>query len=241
MNPFLKIFLAAILFIPGSALAQNQGKSNDTISFKPINHATFVITTKKLTIFVDPVGEAKQYEKFSSPDMILITDVHRDHLAPDLVNSLKTQKTVVIGPKAVVDRLKHGEVLQNGESKSFNNVKVEAVPMYNLTEGRLKFHEKGRGNGYVVTLKDKRIYISGDTEDIKEMRALKNIDYAFVCMNLPYTMTVEQAASAVLEFQPKTVFPYHYRGTSGMSDVEKFKSLVSKNKKINVKLLDWYE
>ena len=87
----------------------------------------------------------------------------------------------------------------------------------------------------------KRIYISGDTEDIKEMRELRDIDYAFICMNLPYTMSVEQAASAVLEFKPKVVFPYHYRGTEGFSDVEKFKRLVSKNKDIEVRLLDWYK
>ena len=112
--------------------------------------------------------------------------------------------------------------------------------MYNTTPDRLQYHEKGRGNGYVVTLDDKRIYISGDTEDIPEMRKLKNIDYAFVCMNLPYTMTVEQAASAVSEFKPKVVFPYHYRGKEGMSDIEKFKKMVSADSDIEVRFLDWY-
>ena len=112
--------------------------------------------------------------------------------------------------------------------------------MYNLTKERLKYHEKGRGNGYVITVDNKRIYISGDTEDIKEMRSLKDIDYAFVCMNLPYTMTVNQAASAVLEFKPKIVFPYHYRGKDGLSNVERFKNLVSMDKKIEVVLMDWY-
>jgi L-ascorbate metabolism protein UlaG (beta-lactamase superfamily) len=94
--------------------------------------------------------------------------------------------------------------------------------MYNLTAERLKFHPKGHGNGYVLTIKKKRIYISGDTEDIKEMRELKDIDYAFICMNLPYTMSVEQAASAVLEMKPRIVIPYHYRGTNGLSDIERF-------------------
>jgi L-ascorbate metabolism protein UlaG (beta-lactamase superfamily) len=106
----------------------------------------------------------------------------------------------------------------------------------------LKFHEKGRGNGYVLTLGMERIYISGDTEDIPEMRTLKNIDVAFVCMNLPYTMTVESAASAVLDFKPKKVYPYHYRGSDGKSDVDKFKTLVTeKNPDIKVLLLDWYK
>ncbi len=112
--------------------------------------------------------------------------------------------------------------------------------MYNLTAERLKYHKKGRGNGYVITLNMKRIYISGDTEDIVEMRSLKNIDYAFVCMNLPYTMTVDKAASAVLEIKPAVVIPYHYRGKGGFSDIERFKTLVSKNKDIEVKLLNWY-
>jgi L-ascorbate metabolism protein UlaG (beta-lactamase superfamily) len=105
----------------------------------------------------------------------------------------------------------------------------------------MKFHPKGRGNGYVLTMNRKRIYISGDTEDIKEMRSLKDIDYAFVCMNLPYTMTVDQAASAVLEFKPRVVFPYHYRGKGMFSDLDKFKQLVSKDKDIEVRLLNWYK
>ena len=113
--------------------------------------------------------------------------------------------------------------------------------MYNLREEALKFHTKGRGNGYVFSIDNQRIYFSGDTEDIPEMRALKNIDKAFVCMNLPYTMTVESAADAVLEFKPKEVYPYHYRGTVGLSDVAKFKSLVNKgNAEIKVVQLDWY-
>jgi L-ascorbate metabolism protein UlaG (beta-lactamase superfamily) len=113
--------------------------------------------------------------------------------------------------------------------------------MYNLTEDRLNFHVKGRGNGYVITLKEERIYISGDTEDIVEMRNLKEIDYAFICMNLPYTMTVEQAASAVLEMKPKIVYPYHYRGQGGFSDIEKFRDLVSEDEDIEVCFLEWYK
>ena len=118
---------------------------------------------------------------------------------------------------------------------------VEAVPMYNLREEALKFHSKGRGNGYVLTIDGQRLYFSGDTEDIPEMRALKNIDKAFICMNLPYTMTEESAASAVLEFKPKQVYPYHYRGNPNVSDVSKFKTLVNQgDANIEVVQLDWY-
>ena len=113
--------------------------------------------------------------------------------------------------------------------------------MYNLREEALQFHEKGRGNGYVLNINDERIYISGDTEDIPEMRNLKNIDKAFVCMNLPWTMTVKSAADAVLEFKPKAVYPYHYRGKEGKSDVNLFKKIVNDgNNSIDVLLLDWY-
>jgi len=212
----------------------------DGITFTPIEHATMVIQTKDSTIYVDPVGDIKLFQKFSPPDIILLTDIHRDHLNIEIVNSLKKNLTAVIGPPEAVASLKHGEVMKNGDKRTFGNISIEAIPMYNLTKERLNFHVKGRGNGYVLTINQKRIYISGDTEDIAEMRSLKNIDYAFICMNLPYTMTVDQAASAVKEFTPKVVIPYHYRGKGMISDVQRFKHLVSKNNAIEVKLLDWY-
>ena len=131
-------------------------------------------------------------------------------------------------------------ILANGETFEQFGILVEAVPAYNLTEDRQQFHPKGRDNGYVVTLGGKRIYISGDTEDIPEMRSLKSIDVAFVCMNLPYTMTVEHGADAVLAFAPKVVYPYHYRGQDVMSDLEEFARLVDANDDIDVRLLEWY-
>ena len=133
------------------------------------------------------------------------------------------------------------DVLYNGETKERYGILVEAVPMYNLREDALNFHTKGRGNGYILNLGRQRVYISGDTEDIPEMRSLQHIDKAFICMNLPYTMPVDKAAEAVLEFQPKEVYPFHYRGRPEVSDVQKFKSLINaKNKDIKVVQLDWY-
>ncbi|MEO8732935.1 MAG: MBL fold metallo-hydrolase, partial [Flavobacteriales bacterium] len=118
---------------------------------------------------------------------------------------------------------------------------ITAMPMYNLPDSPTAFHPKGRGNGYVLTFGGKRIYISGDTQGIPEMRALKNIDIAFVCMNLPYTMDVDEAADAVLAFKPKVVYPYHYRGKDRFSDVKKFKALVNaKDPAIEVRQEDWY-
>jgi L-ascorbate metabolism protein UlaG (beta-lactamase superfamily) len=236
MNKFTVVLVFCIL----CSIGLSQDEKKDGIIFTPINHATFVIQTQEKTIIVDPVGDVENYSKFSSPDLILITHTHGDHMSQGTVDALKSKKTIIVAPEAVVNELKEGEILNNGEKKEFSGVEIEAIPMYNLTKERAKYHEKGQGNGYVVTLNKNRIYISGDTEDIPEMRNLKDINYAFVCMNLPYTMTVEQAASAVLEMKPAVVYPYHYRGQGGMSDIEKFKQLVSKNKEIKVRLLDWY-
>jgi L-ascorbate metabolism protein UlaG (beta-lactamase superfamily) len=210
------------------------------VTIHPIEHATFVMSWNGKTIYVDPVGGAKAFE-LPRPDLVLITDIHGDHLNPETVSAVVTDKTSIVAPKAVAEKLpekvkSQTTVLGNGEEKTIADIKIEAIPMYNLTADRLKFHSKGRGNGYVLTIGGKRFYISGDTEDIPEMRALKNIDVAFVCMNLPYTMEVEKAASAVQEFKPKIVYPYHYRG----SDVQKFKKLVSETPGIEVRLGEWY-
>ena len=224
--------------IDGDHIATSEGD----LIVHPINHATFVMSWKDETIYVDPVGASKRFGGLPKPDLILVTDIHGDHLSPETLEAVAEAKTTIVAPSAVAEKLpeklrKQTTVLPNGETKSVAGVSIESVPMYNLTADRLKYHNKGRGNGYVVTLGGKRVYLSGDTEDIPEMRALKNIDVAFVCMNLPYTMTEEQAASAVREFKPKIVYPYHYRG----SDTEKFKKLVGSDSSIEVRLRDWYQ
>lgn len=215
------------------------------IEVHPISHATFALTWIDVTIFVDPVGGAAAFAAFGVPDLVLITDIHGDHMDAETLGAVAEAQTRVVAPAAVAEQLGAAwegrtAVLANGESVEIHGVEIEAIPMYNLAEERQRFHEKGRGNGYVLTLGGKRLYVSGDTEDIPEMRALKNIDAAFVCMNLPYTMTVESAADAVLEFAPTIVFPYHYRGQQGMSDVGRFAELVAQNPAIGVRQLDWY-
>ena len=229
---------AAANNLDGDKIATGDGD----LVIHPINHATFVMGWNGKTIYVDPVGGPKRFDGLPKPDLILVTDIHGDHHDNGTLEAVATDKTALIAPAAVTEKLpeklrKQTTVLANGETKTVIGVNIEAVPMYNLTADRLKFHTKGRGNGYVITLDGKRIYISGDTEDIPEMRALKNIDVAFVCMNLPYTMTVEQAASAVRAFKPKIVYPYHYRG----SDTEKFKQLVGSDSGVEVRLRDWYK
>jgi L-ascorbate metabolism protein UlaG (beta-lactamase superfamily) len=220
------------------------------ILIHPINHATMVLEYEKTIIYVDPVGGIEAFEGLPNPRLIFVTDIHGDHMDIETLKALHSANTQLIVPKEVAAKLPESlkpnmAIMSNGQNISMKSktmdVKIEAIPMYNLREEALKFHEKGRGNGYVLTIGGKRIYISGDTEDIPEMRNLENIDIAFVCMNLPYTMTVESAADAVLQFKPKKVYPYHYRGTNGYSDVEKFKSIVNEgNSDIEVMLLNWY-
>lgn len=223
-------------------------EASSASSFKvaPISHATMVISWEGSTLYIDPVGGAAAFEGFGKPDLILVTDIHGDHLNVETLEAIIQPNTQLIVPNAVAEKLSEKlasqiMILNNGEMKDVLGFNIEAIPMYNLREEALQFHVKGRGNGYVIERSGERVYISGDTEDIPEMRSLQNIDKAFVCMNLPYTMTVESAADAVIDFAPKEVFPYHYRGTEGLSDIGKFQQIVNeKNADIKVTLLDWY-
>lgn len=216
------------------------------LMIQPVFHGSLVLTWNNKTIYVDPYNGAKGYAGVAAPDLILITDIHGDHMNIETLNAIETSKAKLIVPQAVADQLPENlkskaVIVSNGNKITESGVSISAVPMYNLPESADSRHTKGRGNGYVLNLGSKMVYISGDTEDIPEMRALKNIDVAFVCMNLPYTMDIDQAASAVLEFKPKIVYPYHYRGQGGLNDVEGFKKLVDAGKaSIDVRLRNWY-
>jgi len=220
--------------------------SDSNLEIIPIEHATAVLKWNDITIYIDPVGGAKSFKHVAKPDLILITDIHGDHFNLETLQELDTKRAKIMVPQAVADKMPDEftpqiDVLHNGESKERYEINVTAVPMYNLRTEALKFHTKGRGNGYILEMDGERLYFSGDTEDIPEMRSLKAIDKAFICMNLPYTMTEESAAAAVIAFSPKKVYPYHYRGRPNVSDVTKFKSLVNQgNPEIEVVQLDWY-
>lgn len=247
----LLITLTGILILGSTVRSQTpeadriRAKTSDII-IQPILHGSLILEWNDEVIYVDPYGGAKPYEGQKNPSIVLITDIHHDHLNTETLDVLELQDATFVAPQAVADLLPEKYqsrliILQNGESGKIKDIAVTALPMYNLPESAEAPHTKGRGNGYVVELGGKKIYLSGDTEDIPEMRALKGIDAAFVCMNLPYTMTVDQAASAVLDFKPKVVYPYHYRGKDGLSDVESFKKQVNAgNEKIEVRLKNWY-
>lgn len=248
----MRIFIKALLLLcvatsPAIAQQDEIATTEGTLTVTPILHGTLALEFNGKTIFVDPYGGATKFEDLGNPDLILITDIHGDHLNLDTLTELNTENTTFLVPSAVKEKMegvvaKEILVIANGESKDWSEIGFEALPMYNLPESEDSRHPKGRGNGYVMTFGDKRLYLSGDTEDIPEMRALTNIDYAFICMNLPYTMDIDQAADAVLEFKPKVVYPFHYRGGGGkFSDVNAFKALVNaEDPSIEVRIRDWY-
>lgn len=239
-----KIFLIPLLIIYGSASSQDRIKTdNGDIAVTPILHGSLVLGWNDLNIYVDPYGGADSFDGIRDPDLILITDIHGDHLNQETLNEIKIESADFLVPQAVYDKLSEpmqnkSVVIDNYEVEEWKEIVIRAIPMYNLPEDEDSRHPRGRGNGYILTIDGKHIYISGDTEDIEEMRKLNDIEIAFICMNQPYTMSVEQAADAVNEFKPKIVYPYHYRGKDGLSDVEKFKELV--NEGIEVRLRDWY-
>lgn len=216
------------------------------ITIQPIFHGALVLNWQQTTIYIDPYGGKNAYQGQRPPDFILITHVHQDHMDTATLNAINTSKAKLIVPQSVRDQLpaplkNKTMVLNNDKTFTASGISIAAVPMYDLPQEATSRHGKGVGNGYVLNLGGKRIYVSGDTDDIPEMRSLKNIDVAFVCMNQPFTMTVQQAASAVLDFKPKIVYPYHYRDMGGFSDVEAFKELVTTgNAAIEVRIRNWY-
>jgi L-ascorbate metabolism protein UlaG (beta-lactamase superfamily) len=228
---------ATIVPLSGDRIPTNRGD----LVIRPITHASFVMQWNGKTIYVDPTGGGDLYRSIPRADLVLLTDIHGDHMhAPTLAQV--TAGAPAVAPAAVRDALPANlrgmvtTILANGQTTAVDGIQIEAVPMYNVTPGRTDLHVKGRGNGYILTFGDKRVYLAGDTEPTPEMMALRNIDVAFLPMNQPFTMTPQQAAEAVKVFRPKIVYPYHYRGT----DVNEFQRLVAGDAGIEVRLRRWY-
>ena len=234
--------LACLVLLLASFLhADNQTQvfatSSGPVRITPLNHASTLIEAGGKFIYLDP---AKPVDFSGKPkaDLILITDIHGDHMDPGAIQAIEKTGTEILAPPAVVQTVTTGKAIANGETRTWQDWTIQAIPAYNLKRGPAPgklFHDKGRGNGYVLTYGGKRFYFSGDTEDVPEMRALKNIDVAFVCMNLPYTMPPDEAAAAVKAFHPRIVIPYHYRG----SDLKAFEKGLE-GTGIEVRLLNWY-
>ncbi|MHA7875856.1 MBL fold metallo-hydrolase [Roseivivax sp.] len=213
------------------------------ITVHPVEHASFVLETPSGVIYVDTVGDAERYGDFPAPDLVLITHEHGDHYNAETLSALVGEGTQIVTNPAVFDMLPEelaakATSMANGDSGEMLGIAISAVPAHNTTEERMNFHPEGRDNGYVLDWDGFRMYISGDTEVTDEMRALENIDVAFVCMNLPFTMGAEAAAEGVNAFQPAVVYPYHYRGRDGgTQDPEAFAELVDGSE---VRMGEWY-
>jgi L-ascorbate metabolism protein UlaG (beta-lactamase superfamily) len=240
------ISLSALLAAQGQAPARGPSTipaTGGTISISPIKHASFQIAYDNRVIQVDPISTNNNTQAVKA-DVILVTDIHGDHMDSKAIEMLRKPAGFVVAPAAVRDALAGKSanitVLANGDTRAFYGINVEAVPMYNLVrktpEGEL-FHTKGRGNGYILTLGGKRVYIAGDTECTPEMKALKNIDVAFLPMNLPYTMTPAEAADCVKAFAPKVVYPYHYNTAE---NAQAFADALKGTAGVEVRLADWY-
>ena len=185
-----------------------------TISF--IGHGTLMMEFNGRVIHIDPVGNYADYSKLPKADIILITHEHGDHLDAGAIEKIKKESTEVVLTKVSSEKYPGGKVMNNGDSGTFAGIKIEAVPAYNIKNMRSEgnpFHPKGVGNGYVIQFGDKKVYVAGDTENVPEMANLKDIDIAFLPMNLPYTMTPEMVSEAVKLFHPKVLYPYHFGNT----------------------------
>ncbi|HWT02531.1 MAG TPA: MBL fold metallo-hydrolase [Pyrinomonadaceae bacterium] len=223
---------------PGATPSQEAAPKEGDINITPITHASVQLEYGGKVIHVDPWGQG-DYSAAKQADLVLVTDIHQDHLDPAAIARVRKAGAPVVAPAAAAAKIENATVMKNGETKEVAGVSIEAVPMYNLQRGPEPgklFHDKGRGNGYILSLGGKRVYIAGDTECTPEMRALKNIDIAFIPMNLPYTMPPSEAAECVKAFKPKVVYPYHYRG----QNPEEFKAAL-KGEAVEVRLLDWYK
>jgi L-ascorbate metabolism protein UlaG (beta-lactamase superfamily) len=214
--------------------------SGDVI-FHPINHASFVMSWNGKMIYSDPVGGSGPYQNLQKADLILVTHDHGDHFSSSTIDAVRATGATIVAPQYVYDNSMSAAqrsittVLANGANTNVLGLNVAAVPAYNAN------HPLGRGNGYVLTIGGRRIFISGDTGDVAEIRTLPNIDVAFLCMNVPFTMNITQAASTVRQMKPKVVFPYHFRNQDGtFADLNSFRQQVGTDLGIEVRVRTWY-
>ncbi|UJW84142.1 MBL fold metallo-hydrolase [Devosia sp. SL43] len=229
----------------GSALAQEAALEGDAVAtsdgdiiIHPVDHASLLLGFGDQVIYVDPVGGAARYEGLPAPTAILVTHGHGDHFDLPTLESIAGSAPIFTSQE-VFDKLPDGlkanaKAIANGGEDSLNGIAVKAIAAHNITEDRMNYHPVGVGNGYVLTLGDKLVYVAGDTEPTEDMLALTGIEVAFLPMNLPYTMTPEQAVEAINTFKPRIAYPYHY----GDSDLSVLETGVGAD--TEVRLRNWY-
>jgi L-ascorbate metabolism protein UlaG (beta-lactamase superfamily) len=209
--------------------------SSGDLAITFLGHGSLLLVFKGMNIYVDPFGKVADYSKLPKADLVLATHEHGDHLDPQALSSIRTDKTLLVLTEACAQQTTGGLVMRNGDMQTVAGLHIEAAPAYNIVHKREDghpFHPKGAGNGYVLTFGDTRLYVAGDTENTPEMKALKNIAIAFLPMNLPYTMTPEMVAEAAKAFRPRILYPYHY----GDTDVSKLVELLKGEKEIEVRI-----
>jgi len=223
MNHIYKTFLTIILIAMTTPTFSQDPSGFDRINTSAgvvelhfVGHGSLMLKLNDYVIHVDPVRSSGSYDKLPKADLILVTHEHYDHLDTDLIGNLRKQETVMLTSEKAAGQIKWAKAMKAGEKNVVSDIIIEAVPAYNIINMRAPgqpFHPKGTGLGFVLTIGDMRFYIAGDTENIPEMKALKNIQVAFLPMNLPYTMTPEMVADAAMVFKPKILYPYHFGDT----------------------------
>lgn len=237
-----KALTGLILLMAAGSAAAEPGFTEDSFPPSPLGmkitflgHATLMITYGETVIHVDPVGQYANYTRLPKADIVLVTHEHSDHLDPVTIRTVRKGSTEIVAPERCVGKVPGAVAMSNGASRTVKGIRIEAIPAYNIVHMRAAnspFHPKGEGNGYVLTLGTRRVYIAGDTENTPEMKGLKGIDVAFLPMNLPYTMTPEMVAEAALAFRPKILYPYHF----GDSDTGKLQTLLRGAEDIEVRI-----
>jgi len=232
-----RVILTALFFVLFSltpAAAQEQfetdiiSTSKGDLKITFLGHGTLMLTYNSKIIYIDPYSKVADFTKMPVADIILLTHHHRDHMDPAALEPVRNDKTTVVLTEICAQTLGSGIIMKNGDAQTIQSVKIEAVPAYNLVHKRdtgQVYHPRGEGNGYIMTFGDTRLYVAGDTENTPEMKGLKDIDYAFLPMNLPYTMTPEMVADAASTFKPRVLYPYHYGETDTATIISLLKDI----------------
>jgi L-ascorbate metabolism protein UlaG (beta-lactamase superfamily) len=244
----MKVFVIVTMLVAATGNVLASRPPDNLPEIIAISHASAVVEWDEATVFVDPVGAQSQYAPYGTPDIVVLTHVHPDHLSVDTMIGMLARDTVVLAPQSVIDVLplmianNTIRPFEAGTTQSVLGITFTAVPAYNIRPEAQQYHPRSRGDiGVVMDVDGTRVYFSGDTEGTPEMLALENIDTAVVAMNLPFTMGVEAAAEAVATFSPRVVIPYHYRSSEGFSDLDEFERILSDlNPGVRVERKEWY-
>jgi L-ascorbate metabolism protein UlaG (beta-lactamase superfamily) len=222
------LLLSLVLAPPAQAQPESDvfPTSSGDLAITFLGHASLMLSYGGKVIYVDPWSKQADYSALPKADLVLVTHEHQDHLDPGAVAAVRTDQTLVVCNQAGLEKLPGAQVMANGQTLTLLGLAIQAVPAYNLVHMRqpgVPYHPKGVGNGYVIAFGDKKVYVAGDTENTPEMKALKNIDVAFLPMSLPFTMTSEMVADAAKAFRPRVLYPYHYGQTDPTALLELMK------------------